>query len=100
MSREAYEFFSRASADFGLRHVIDLTREPIETQEVVDLFTREFFPTCRSRARLVFHVRQGDERVLVEVVKGIGLLSTILGPPDRLGVCRPLPVERRLTLLI
>ena len=64
-----------------------MTREPFETNEVVNLFTGEFDPI---RLHLVLNVSQGDERVLVEVVKGVGLLGALLRPLDRVGVNRPL----------
>ena len=50
----------------GLRlaHVVDCTREPFQAKEVINLLAGEFGPI---RLRLVFHVSERDERVLVEV---------------------------------
>ena len=62
-----------------LTHVIDFTGQPFHADQVVNLFGREFRPLVLD---LVLDVSERDQRVLVEVVKGVGLLGAFLRPLD------------------
>ena len=73
-----------------LGNVVDFTREPFHTQQLVYFVAREFNPLGLG---LVLNMRECDQRVLVEVIKGVGFVGTLLGALGRFGIYRPLPVK-------
>ena len=62
-----------------LARIVDFTGQPLHAGQLVDLVVREFGPVP-ARTRLMLDVRESDQRVMVEVVKGVGFLGAFLGP--------------------